>query len=346
MSVLYIGLPENPTPWLQRIYDDFVSTLGPEPEHRLYDHNRPAAQQFAGVRFVVEAGGSFASSEMIDAAAAQGVTFWQVIGTGMDHVDVARFRRHGILLSNLPGVFSSIALAEHALFGMLFFAKNYYDSQCALQSRILCEPVNQELFGQTLGLIGFGASGRELALRATAFGLRIYAMDVVAPDPSTVAGLNIDFLGGPEDFDRVVSEADYLSLHVPLTESTRNMMDRRALGLMKPTAVLVNVARSEIVEEDALIDALTQGKIRGAALDVFPEEPVNPDHPLLKLRNVLATPHTAGVTRGTSRRRVLAAVENLRRVLKGETPNYLVGDEIAFDEQDFSLDAEKALSKK
>lgn len=346
MSVLYVGLPKNSTPWLQMLYEDFCFTLGSDPSHRVFDGRRPAADQFAGIKIVVEAGGSFATPEMIEAAAAAGVRFWQVIGTGMDHVDVERFHRSGLVLSNLPGVFSSIALAEHALFGMLFFAKNFPASQRALRSQILCEPVNDELFGKTLGLLGFGASGRELAARATPFGLRVLAMDIIPPDPSTVAGLGIDFLGGRDGFERVVSEADYVSLHVPLTESTRRMIDRRALGLMKPTAVLINVARSEIVEEEALIDALTQGRIRGAALDVFPEEPVDPNHPLLQLENVLSTPHTAGVTRGTSRRRVKAAVENVRRILNGEAPHYQVGPGGLAGKQDVNLDADEAFSKR
>lgn len=326
MSVLYIGLPENSTAWLQRIYADFVSILGREPLHRVYDHKRPPAGQFAGIEVVVEAGGSFASAEMIDEAAAHGVRFWQVIGTGIDHVDVARFHRHELPLSNVPGVFSSIALAEHALFCMLFFAKNYRQSQHSLQSRVLCDPVNEELCGKTLSVIGLGASGRELARRAAPFGLRILAIDVVPPDPAALAGVRVDFIGGPKDFDHVVAEADYLSLHVPLTDSTRHMVDRRKLGLMKPTAVLLNLARSAIVEEAALIDALRQGTIRGAALDVFPDEPVRPDHPLLRLDNVLATPHTGGVTTGTSQRRVKAAVENILRVLGGQSPRYLVED--------------------
>lgn len=326
MSILYIGLPKEQTEWLQRIYSDFRAALGRAHPHRVYEHNKPARGQFSGVSVVVEAGGSFATTEMIDEAAAQGVRFWQLIGTGVDHVDVARFHRRGLPLSNLPGVFSSIALAEHALFCMLFFAKNFHESQVSLRSRILCNPVNEELFGKTLGLIGFGASARELARRAVAFGMRVMAVDVTSPDPAALAGLEVDLLGGPGDFERVVGEADYLSIHVPLNDSTRNMLDRRALSKMKPTAVLVNVARSEVVEERALIEALEKGKIRGAALDVFPHEPVSPDHPLLRMKNVLATPHTAGVTRGTSRRRVQAAVENVLRVLDGAPPRFVVED--------------------
>jgi len=323
-SVLYLGLPDRPTPWLRRIYSDFATELGDKFPHRVYDLAQPPAGQFNGIRAVVEAGGSFATSEMIDEAAAQGVNFWQIIGTGMNHVSVDRFQRRGIRLANLPGAFSSVALAEHALFGMLFFAKNYFESRRALMARVICDPVNEELSGKTLSLIGFGASGQELALRASSFGVRVMAMDVIIPDPAILS--NCAFFGGPKDFDLLLSEADYLSIHVPLVASTQNLIDRRALSLMKPTAVLINVARSEVVEEQALIEALQQRRLRGAALDVFPEEPVNPQHPLLQFENVLATPHTAGVTSETSRRRAAAAVANVLRVCGGDDPDYLVTD--------------------
>jgi D-3-phosphoglycerate dehydrogenase len=325
-SVLYLGLPKNPTAWLTRIYSDFSSALGEKLPHRVYDLTRSPSGQFNGVRAVVEAGGSFSTPEMIDEAAAQGVDFWQIIGTGLNHVPVERFQHHGIRVANVPGVFSSVALAEHALFGMLFFAKNYTASRRTLKSSVLCDPVNEELSGKTLSLIGFGASGKELALRACSFGLRVLAMDLVTPDPAALSSLKCVFFGGPRDFDFLLSEADYLSIHVPLNESTRNLIDRRALSLMKSSAVLINVARSEIVEEQALIEALEQHRLRGAALDVFPEEPVNPQHPLLQLENVLATPHTAGVTGGTSQRRTAAAVANVLRVCGGDEPDYLVAD--------------------
>lgn len=326
MSVLYIGLPPASGSWLQLGYRDFAFALGEKLPHRVYDPDRPASKQFDAVNIVVEAGGSFATSEMIDAAARHGVKFWQIIGTGINHVDVARFHDRGILLANLPGLFSSVALAEHAFFGMLFFAKNYRGSQSALQSRILCEPVSEELCGKTLSIVGFGASGRELARRASAFGLQILAMDIQAPDPATIRDFNCSFVGGEKDLDHVLSEGDYVSLHVPLNSSTHHLIDRRRLSLMKPTAVLVNVARSEVVDEAALVDALQRNAIRGAVLDVFAQEPVDPHHPLLHMENVLASPHTAGVTAGTSRRRAEAAVANVLRVHEGEGPLYLIGD--------------------
>jgi phosphoglycerate dehydrogenase-like enzyme len=136
--------------------------------------------------------------------------------------------------------------------------------------------------------------------------------------------LHIESFGETRHLDDVLTEADYVSLHVPLTPRTRHMIDRRALALMKPTAVLINVARGEIVDEVPLTEALQNRRIAGAGLDVFAVEPVDPAHPLLRLENVIATPHVAGVTSGTSRRRGQALADNVDRVANGLPPLYLV----------------------
>jgi len=324
MKILYIGLPDNPTRWLLQNYNDFVAAVDGRFEIRLYDFKSHARAQFEGIEAVVEAGGSFATRAMIDEAAEQHVKLWQIIGTGMDHVDVAHFAKKGIILANTPGCHSSVALAEHALFMMLFFEKNYHQSQKMLRARVLCQPVNGELAGKTLGLIGFGASGRELAHRAWPLGMRVVAIDIVDASQEICDKLHVEFLGGPKQLPKVFREADFISLHVPLNETTRHLIDKKCFELMQPTTVLINVARSEIVEESALIEALKAGLIRGAALDVFREEPVDPAHPLLQLENVFATPHTAGATLGTSQRRGKAAADNLHRVSQGLSPVDLV----------------------
>src|SRR5205823_3160068 len=134
----------------------------------------------------------------------------------------------------------------------------------------------------------------------------------------------IEFAGQPTDLQYVASQADYLSIHAPLTKATRHMIGRQVFEAMKPSAILINVARGEIVDEVALIEALRSGKIGGAGLDVFSREPIDPDHPLLKLANVVATNHVAGVTTGTSRRRAAAVAENIRRVAEGLPIQYRV----------------------
>lgn len=320
MKVLFLGTSNLLHPW----YDDVVDLAGGRWPIALFDASAPLAPQLQEVRVVIDQGGIHGTRELIDAACQAGVKLWQVLGTGLDHTDVAYILKVGMPLANTPGPFSATALAEHALFLMLLFAKRFFESQSSLRSRVLCEPMNEELSGKTLGILGLGASGRELAKRAKAMGMRILAIDAAAVDPSVQEACGLAFFGRPSDLARLLAESDYLSIHTPLTRATRHLIDRAALSAMKPDAVIINVARGEIIDEAALIEALKSGRIRGAGLDVFPKEPVEPDHPLLRLSNVVATPHVAGVTYGTSRRRAEAVVENLQRVEQGLPPLYQV----------------------
>src|SRR5204863_7928100 len=131
----------------------------------------------------------------------------------------------------------------------------------------------------------------------------------VVPAPAEqLDELGVEAFAGLDGLDELVAASDYLSLHVPLTDDTRHLIDERRLRLMKPTAALVNVARGRVVDEAALAAVLAERAIRGAGLDVFGDEPLMPDNPLLRLDNVIATPHTAGATRGTPKRRSEARV--------------------------------------
>jgi D-3-phosphoglycerate dehydrogenase len=320
MKVLFLGQ----TAILEPSYGHFLAGVAGRYPVALYDPGRSMAEQFAGVDVVVDQGGSVGTREMIDAGIEAGVKLWQVFGTGVDHVDVAYFLERGLPLANTPGQFSSVALAEHALFLMLYFAKHFPASQASMRAGVFYQPVNDELEGATLGLLGFGASGRDLAKRAAPFGMRILAVDRVAPPPDLAAALRVTFLGGPSALDQLAAEADYLSVHVPLIASTRHMIDARVLGLMKPSAVLINVARGPIVDEVALVEALAADRIRGAGLDAYAREPLPLDSPLRGLPNAVLTPHVAGVTDGTFRRRGEAAAENIRLVDEGLEPLYLI----------------------
>jgi D-3-phosphoglycerate dehydrogenase / 2-oxoglutarate reductase len=311
-KILFIGFQDLVHP----CYDDFLEAIGAEYDVSLYDSHLPVADQMRDVRAVVDQGG-WGSHEMVDAAVAAGAKLWQVIGTGLDHLDVSYILQSRIPLANTPGIFSGIALAEHAIFLMLCFAKNICLSTNNIRSGVFLHPMNDELEGKTLGLVGLGASGRELAKRANALGMRIMAVDAVEVPPSVLEECHIEFFASSQELGTLLPRADYLSLHTPLTSKTRHLVDERALGCMKRTAVLVNVARGELVEEKALIDALRSGTIRGACLDTFAHEPLDPAHPLLHMENVVATPHIAGGTRGTLRRRTQAAAENIFRIVQG-----------------------------
>ena len=154
--------------------------------------------------------------------------------------------------------------------------------------------------------------------------MRIQAMDAMDIPQETLDELGVVKFVKPDGFYDILPEADYVSVHVPLTKKTRHLIDANAMLKMKSTAVVINVARGDIIDEEALVDALLHNKIRGAGLDVFSEEPVDPKHPLLKLVNVAATPHIAGSTTGTSVRRAQLAIDNINRLARGEQPEFLV----------------------
>ena len=316
MKVLYLRAPSG----LDDAYPDFVRAIEGQFPFEVYDTERPMAEQFEGVEVVIDPGGAVGTRALIDAGLAAGVKLWQVTTNGTDHVDVAYFLEQGLALANSPGRLSAVPLAEHALMWILCFAKSFNKNRAAGWQRELVV----ELAGQKLGLIGFGASARELARRAWPLGLRIMAIDVVEFPQAELDEFHVEFLGGPEQLDHVLAQADYLSLHVHLNATTRQIIDRRALGLMKPSAVLINIARGELIDEAALVEALQKGQLKGAGLDVFEEEPLPADHPLLQLDNVLLTPHSSGYTPQTPRRRMEAAVANVERIAKGQPPGDLV----------------------
>jgi phosphoglycerate dehydrogenase-like enzyme len=184
-----------------------------------------------------------------------------------------------------------------------------------------------ELADATVGILGFGGIGKEVARRVAALGARVVALKRKPPSPADAAlepvsggaslAPRIEVLHGAAGLDRMLGESDILVVTAPETAETRGLMDRDALRRMRQGALLVNVARGRIVDEAALVDALAAGRLRGAGLDVFPREPLPPEHPLWKLPNVLLTPHVSGVTRGFWRRETDLIVRNLQRYLAG-----------------------------
>lgn len=316
MKVLYL----RATTGLDGAYPDFVKAIEGQFPFEVYDPERPMAEQFAGVSVVVDPGGAVGTRALIDAALAADVKLWQVTTNGTDHVDVAYFLEQGLPLANSPGRLSAVPLAEHVIMLILCFAKDLKHNRADGWQRAMGE----ELAGKKLGLIGFGASAREVARRAWPLGILIMAIDVVAFPQAELDEFRVEYLGGPEQLDHVLSQADYLSLHVHLNATTRHMIDRRALELMKPNAILLNIARGGLVDEEALVEALQQGGIRGAGLDVFEQEPLPAGHPLLQLDNVILTPHSSAFTPGTPRRRMEAAVANVERIANGLPPGDLV----------------------
>ena len=298
---------------------DVIEVCGRHHQVAIFDRAEPAAAQFEGIDAIVDIGGQ-ATREEIGLAGRAGVRYMQVQTTGLDHVHVDAIGAAGMMLAHCPGTLSAPALAEHAMLFILGLAHRLGESQANFRSRVSYVPTGGELGGKTLGVVGFGSSGMELARRARAFGMRIMAIDVRPIDQTILDEIRPQFMGTPDELDHVVTESDYLSLHVHLTDETRHLIDARRIAMMKPTACLINVARGGLVDETALHRALADGRLGGAGLDVFADEPPDPALPVFQLPNVVVTPHTAGSTEGTSRRRAAFAAENLDRYARGQEP--------------------------
>jgi phosphoglycerate dehydrogenase-like enzyme len=207
---------------------------------------------------------------------------------------------------------------------MLMLARRWHETQASLRQGCFYLPVGRKLEGARLLLIGFGASAKALAARALPFGLRLSAVDIREVSEAERREYNLEEVGTPADIDRLLPGSDYVSLHLHLNAETRNILDSRRLDLLKPTACLINVARGPLLDEEALYQRLADGRLGGAGLDVFASEPVDPNNPIFKLPNVIATPHISGQTDGTSRRRAQCAATNIDRIARGLEPLYRI----------------------
>lgn len=174
----------------------------------------------------------------------------------------------------------------------------------------------RDVAGSVLGIVGFGAIGQRVAALAGAFGMRVLVFDPYHPPDAKSAGTT-----GLDDLDRLIAEADIISLHCPLTPGTHHMVGAEQLRRMKPTAFLVNAARGGLVDEAALAEALREGGIAGAALDTFETEPPAGDNPLWTLPNVIVTPHIAGASAGAVRKVGLQAARHVIDILPGQGPD-------------------------
>ena len=321
LKILYIA----PEQMLKPYFDDLCLVAADEFDISLFTSSKSVEAQLHGIDLVIEHGGAYSTVDMLDAGVKAGVKLWQVTATGLDHVNVDLFLERGIPLANMPGPISTaIPMAEHALFMMLALSKRLYSSQKSFKDRVLNVPMTSELYGKTIGLIGLGASGKEVAKRCNALGMQVMAIDSVDIPSRLLDNLKLSFFGDTGYTEKIFSECDYISLHIPLMTSTRQFVNRHCLSLMKRSAFLVNVSRGELIDEAALIDAIVGEKIAGAGLDALCNEPVDPSHPLLHHENVIVTPHNGVVTRELSLRRAKAATDQARRIIGGQTPLYLV----------------------
>jgi D-3-phosphoglycerate dehydrogenase / 2-oxoglutarate reductase len=242
-------------------------------------------------------------------------------GIGLDNIAVDQASELGILVTNVPD-FCLDEVSDHVLALILAWARRVVPFAQATRSGNWDLQIGRSiprLRGQTLGLVGYGKLAQAVVPKALALGLKI-----IAHTPRIAANALDPFGIATQDLDFLLHESDYVSLHVPLTTATRHLIDAQRLRQMKPTALLINTARGAVIDEAALLTALQEGWITGAALDVLAQEPPPVNHPLLELENVLITPHAAFYSTSAIAELAQRATEQVVQVLRGEIPRNLV----------------------
>ena len=236
------------------------------------------------------------------------------MGTGVDGIDLARARECGVTVSNTPAAFCD-PVADTVMGYVLLFARRLDRmSEMVRVGRWERLPL-LSLRECTLGIVGLGAIGRAVATRAAAFAMTAYGYDVHMPGERELADLRI--VGRP--LDALLSESDFITLHADLRPDNRHLIDERRLALMRPTAVLINTARGGLIDETALVAALRDGRLAGAALDVFEREPLPSRSPLRSLPNVYLSPHNANASVAAAERVHASTIQNLLAGLSAAT---------------------------
>ncbi|WP_448534930.1 phosphoglycerate dehydrogenase, partial [Pseudothermotoga sp.] len=212
-------------------------------------------------------------------------------GVGVDNIDLEAATELGIPVTVTPNA-NAVSVAELTIGFIFALSKKLIDLHNNLyQKRQFVSNVGLELQGKTLGIVGFGSIGKEVAKRALCLGMRVLVYDPYVEE-SMLRELGVE----RAELDELLRQSDFVSLHVPLNESTRHLIDHEKISLMKKTAYLINTARGGVVDETALVEALKSGQIAGAALDVFDVEPLPPDSPFFECPNVIMTPHVGAHT--------------------------------------------------
>jgi D-3-phosphoglycerate dehydrogenase / 2-oxoglutarate reductase len=241
------------------------------------------------------------------------------VGTGVDAIDIPAATARGIWVTNVPD-YSIDEVSTHAIALILAQARHLFPHRVAGRDgrwRYRAETPIRRFAGQTLGILGLGRIGSASARKGRGLGL-----NVIATDPYILDERFHELGVRKVDFDTLMRESDFLTLHVPLTGETRRIIDARALALMKPTAYLVNTARGEVIDVDALVAAVRAETIAGAGIDVLPEEPPPPDHPILHDDRIIVTPHIGWASTEAGYDSKVRGTGDVVRVLRGERPKY------------------------
>jgi len=287
-------------------------------EFRMQDMARPLIEQIADVNVIIPTMEKI-TGEIIRSATE--LKLIQQFGVGLEGVDLKTAEECNVYVANAAGT-NSVTVAESTLLLMLALSRRFKESQSAFNKGILGHPIGCELMGKNLGIIGFGNTGRELAKRAYCMGMKIYAIKRTS-EPDLIRKYNLEFLGTPQDLKILLRESDFLSIHTPLTNETQHLISEVELKQMKRTAFLINVSRGPVIDKAALLKALQKKWIAAVGLDVYWEEPANPNDPLFQFENVVTLPHIAGSSNESQDRIEEVVVSNIFRIARGEKPIHL-----------------------
>jgi phosphoglycerate dehydrogenase-like enzyme len=315
---MYIGEPESDIRWEEAA----MSTITPHHDLRTLEMDKPFAEQFGGIDAIVQLGAQPFPDGLLEAA--RGVKLWQLQSVGYDKVDVEGAKALGVPLCNCPGSTSAAGLAQSAIMFMLLLATRYHEAQDELAAGRAHNPMGTELEGLLLGFIGFGASARATADLAKAFGMRFAIVEPMDLDQEALDTFQPEFVVKPHEMHRVFEESDVVSLHCPLVPETRGCINADLIGRMKPTAIFINTARGDLVDQEALYSALLENRIAGIGTDVHAGVYPDHSHAVYKHPNFYAMPHVSGTTAGSAVRRAQVSLQNLNRVAAGEAPLHLI----------------------
>jgi phosphoglycerate dehydrogenase-like enzyme len=256
----------------------------------------------------------------------EGLRLIQQWGAGLEGVDVAAASERKVAVANVPtpGTGNAESVAEWCVMAAIALSRRLPLAQENIRAGgTWGTPAGRALMGRTAGIVGLGGIGQALAMRLRPFGMRLIGLQR-RPEPAIAERLGMEWVGGPERLAELLRRSDYLFLCMPLSEHTRQIIDEAALATLPPQACIVNAARGGLLSHQALLRALDEGRLLGAALDVFEQEPLAPASPLLGRPDVIATSHIAGVTDVSYRGIARGVVANIVRVLAGQVPHNCV----------------------
>ncbi len=316
----------------RRLFDEAISLIEEYADVEVYDSEEEPAPYDLILEKVRDIDGLLCLlTDKIDGRVIEAGERLKVISNyavGYDNIDVEAATKKGIYVTNTPGVLTETT-ADLAWAILMAIARRVVEADKYVRAGRWVHAwgpkmmLGSDVHGKTLGIVGLGRIGSAVARRAKGFNMRVIYYDVVRRE-DLEGELGLEY----KPLEELLREADYITLHVPLTKDTYHLIGERELNMMKPTAYLINTSRGPVIDQKALYKTLKERGIAGAALDVFEKEPIDPDDPLLELDNVVLTPHIGSASVETRKKMAMMAAENLVSVLKGVEPPNLVNPEV------------------